>query len=592
MNKDKRMTRLSSQLLKAEKAYYQKDDPIMSDADYDRMKREYMDLEKQLGHVSSRIGAPPMSNSVTGTHAVPMLSLKNAFTEEDVQAFLKTAGGMDQKVAPFVIEPKIDGLSLSLRYDQGKLVQALTRGDGRTGEDVTDNAVRVDGIPRDLPSPVDLEIRGEVWIGQTAWKKLNALRESDGENPYASPRHAASGCLRTQVPKADRSSLSLRFNPWGMTMYSGDMPRTQYGIHQLAAKLKIGTGLKVMPGEPTSLWRHVKEMISLLKNGSLGDMPADGVVIKVNDLATQTAMGSRSTSPRWAIAVKPPDDGGVWTRISKIDVQVGRSGTLTPVARTWPVTLNGIEIQNVTLHNPDHVQEMDIRAWDWVHVVLAGSVIPRITQVDTQKRDVKSTPWSLPETCPSCHTRIQDGLCPNRSGCSAQIQGRIRHAVSRPALNVKGLGDQVILDLEQEGWLKRPADVFELRDRSLSVLPGWGEISAKRLLTSIEKSRTTTLDRFLVSLGLPHLGPKIAKDMAAVAIDWSGILEIMDQVYTPNGDQGPNTSDVSEDRLRVFQGVAGRGLHEALNDVAQRDEIDHLAGVLTIAPFRMKRTDG
>ena len=547
------LSALARRLAEADIAYHQGDAPVMDDGAYDALKRRYAALEARLPHLApadgptARVGAAPAEGFEKHRHAVRMLSLANAFSDADVVEF--AAGirrflglGTDEALA-FTAEPKIDGLSLSLRYVGGVLRVAATRGDGAVGEVVTRNARTVGDIPERIEgAPGVLEVRGEVYMSHADFAALNAAQEAAGERPFANPRNAAAGSLR-QLDPAVTARRPLRFFAYAWGEVSAPLADTQSGALERLKALGF-----VVNGRATRC-ADVPEMLAQYAKierarAALG-YDIDGVVYKVDDLGYQARLGLRSTTPRWAVAHKFPAETA-WTRLVGIDVQVGRTGALSPVARLEPVTVGGVVVSNATLHNEDYIAgrgadgapirgARDVRVGDRVQVYRAGDVIPKVADVDPEDRG--PTPFAFPDTCPDCGSpaprepgesvrRCTGGLI-----CPAQIAAKLKHMVSRAALDVDGLGDKEVERFHALGWLRAPADVFALRARhgeALAALEGWAELSAANLFAAIEDARRQPMARVIFALGLRHVGEVAAQLLARHYGDWPALAGALD----------------------------------------------------------------
>jgi DNA ligase (NAD+) len=529
--------KLVEELAAHDRAYYQADAPTISDAEYDKLRLRLLALEKQyptLAKASSpskKVGAAPLEKFGKVAHAVPMLSLSNAFAEEDVIEFLARVRrflnlGDDVPVA-VTAEPKIDGLSLSLRYENRKLVQAATRGDGAEGENVTANVLTVKDVPQKLPSsaPDLIEVRGEIYMSNKDFVALNEKQIQAGEKPFANPRNAAAGSLR-QLDSSITAARPLRFFAYAW----GEAPQlpgtTQWDVVQ---KFK-SWGLPVNPlmvlcqtaDELLAHYRKIEAQRAML------DYDIDGVVYKVNDLALQARLGFVSRSPRWAIAHKFSAEQAT-TILEAIDIQVGRTGALTPVARLKPVTVGGVVVSNATLHNEDEIARKDVRVGDTVIVQRAGDVIPQIVQM--VERGADSVPYVFPKVCPACGSHAEreekasgksDAVrrCTGGLICPAQRVERLKHFASRNAFDIEGLGDKIVEEFYADGLIMSPQDIFTLEQRdgrSLKKLKdrdGWGESSVANLFAAIEARRKIALDRFIYALGIRHVGETTARVLA------------------------------------------------------------------------------
>ena len=521
-------------------SYHQEDAPIISDADYDALRRRFEALEAafpELGGTlfATRVGAAPSEKFAKVRHAVPMLSLANTFSDEEVGEFVERVRRFldwpEEREIAFTAEPKIDGLSCSIRYEKGQLKIAATRGDGEEGEDVTANVRTIRSIPQVLRGDVPpvIEVRGEVYMSTADFLALNTRQEAEGKPPFANPRNAAAGSLR-QLDSLITASRPLRFFAYAWGAAEGDLPSdTQSGM--VAA---FGTmGLPVNP--LTKRCVSVEEMISQYrlieeKRPTLG-YDIDGVVYKVDDLALQQRLGFISRSPRWATARKFPAEQAR-TVLLDIDIQVGRTGALTPVAKLQPITVGGVVVSNATLHNEDEIARKDVRVGDTVIVQRAGDVIPQIVSVVLEKRPAGAKPFEFPHLCPACGSHAVRETDPKTGEaevarrctagliCPAQATERLKHFASRNAFDIEGLGDKQIEGFYADGLITRPRDIFTLAERdalSLKKLKdreGYGAVSVKKLFEAIEARRNVTLNRFIFGLGIRHVGETTAKQLA------------------------------------------------------------------------------
>ncbi len=552
------LARLSDVLAQANDAYHGADAPEISDAEYDRLKLRNAAIEarfpelKRSDSPSDQVGAAPSSGFGKITHAVSMLSLGNAFEDEDVAEFaqrIRKYLGLDaSENVQFTAEPKIDGLSLSLRYESGKLVHAATRGDGSTGENVTDNACTIDSIPQEISDAPDvLEVRGEVYMSHADFEALNVRQTEAGEKVFANPRNAAAGSLR-QLDSKITKSRPLRFFAYAWGELSTPLAQTQMGaIEKLASfGFEINPLTKVCDG-PTSLVAHYRTIEA--QRATLG-YDIDGVVYKVDRLDLQARLGFRSTTPRWAIAHKFPAELA-WTRLEAIDIQVGRTGALSPVARLAPVTVGGVVVSNATLHNEDYIAGRDskgveirggkdIREGDWVQVYRAGDVIPKIADVDVTKRPDGAAEYAFPATCPECGSDAvrEEGdavrYCTGGIICPAQAKEKLKHFVARKGFDIEGLGAKQVEMFYEDSELpiREPADIFTLArrdaDNGLTKLKnrhGWGAQSASKLFEAIEEKRKIAFGRMLFALGIRHVGEAAAKDLALHFGEWHFLKE-------------------------------------------------------------------
>lgn len=518
--------------------YYVLDDPATSDADYDRMMRELEALEAQYPSLTSdesptqRVGAPVSSQFAKITHDVAMLSLDNAFDEDELVQFDKRIKDrldlVEEDTIDYIAEPKLDGLAVNIRYVDGVLYNAATRGDGRTGEDITANIKTLRSIPlklrrvKGIRVPSVLDVRGEVFMPRSGFALLNKRQAQAQEKAYVNPRNAAAGSLR-QLDSTITASRPLSFFAYAVGVIEGvELPTTQY---DLCVRLREW-GLPVNPQT-----RQAKGVASLLvayadfatERPEL-DYEIDGVVYKVDDLQSQDTLGFRSRAPRWAIAHKFPAQEET-TIVESISVQVGRTGAITPVARLDPVFVGGVTVSNVTLHNASEIERLDIRTGDTVVVRRAGDVIPEIVSVVKSKRPKGTRAYKFPKQCPDCGSPVvypqNDkgevsvvGYCSAEPECPAQIKEGIKHFASRRAMDIDGLGDKIVEQLMDEGHINSMAGLYALDVDTLQSLERMGEKSASNLVAALEKSKNTTLARFIFALGIRNVGDTTAEQLA------------------------------------------------------------------------------
>jgi DNA ligase (NAD+) len=527
------------QLAEHDLAYHQNDAPTISDADYDALRRQVLALEKTYPELVTdtspdrTVGAAPSGRFQKVKHAVPMLSLSNAFDESDVRDFLdRVRRFLNIPVdAPLTLtaEPKIDGLSISLRYEKGVLVQAATRGDGAEGENVTANVKTIADIPKTLQNcPYGVfEVRGEIYMRHEDFKALNATQAAKGEPLFANPRNAAAGSLRQQDANVTRDR-PLHFYGYAWGDVEGLPAKTQKGVVEAFDAWGIKTNdLMVLCHSAEDLLAHYHLIEA--KRAALG-YDIDGVVYKINDLALQDRLGFVSRSPRWAIAHKFSAEQAM-TVIEAIDIQVGRTGALTPVARLKPVTVGGVVVSNATLHNEDEIARKDIRVGDTVVVQRAGDVIPQVVNVVLQKRAAGSAAYAFPIVCPVCGSRAvreirQSGKadavrrCTGGLVCPAQQVERLKHFASRNAFDIEGLGDKIVEEFHRAALVQKPQDIFALAQKDklsaqkLQSMEGWGHASVAKLFTAIDERRRIGLDRFIFALGIRHVGETTARLLA------------------------------------------------------------------------------
>ncbi|WP_417794426.1 NAD-dependent DNA ligase LigA [Terasakiella pusilla] len=524
------LSALAKEIAEHDKRYYQHDAPTIDDAAYDALRARNTAIEEKFPHLkrkdspTDKVGTPVQSGFSKITHAVPMLSLGNAFAEEDVQDFLDRIRrflGLDAgEELAIVAEPKIDGLSISLRYENGKFVQAATRGDGRVGEDVTRNILTLKELPKELPAGVPdvVEIRGEVYMAKDEFLALNQRQTDAGAKVFANPRNAAAGSLR-QLDSSITANRPLRVFAYAWGELSAPLADTQMGVIDTFKSW----GLPVNPY--TKVCRSLEEIMALYNQINTDraqlNYDIDGVVYKVDRLDLQQRLGFVSRSPRWAIAHKFAAEQAQ-TIVENIDIQVGRTGKLTPVARLTPITVGGVVVSNATLHNEDEIKRKDVRIGDTVVIQRAGDVIPQVVEVVKDQRPADSTPYDFPHTCPDCgsHAVREEGevdiRCTGGLICPAQAVERLKHFVSRNAFDMDGLGAKNIEKFWQEGLVKTPADIFRLSQHTdtIATWEGWKEKSIANLKKSIEDRRTIALDRFIYALGIRQVGQATARTLA------------------------------------------------------------------------------
>jgi DNA ligase (NAD+) len=498
-------------------AYYVLDDPRVPDSEYDRLFKELQELESTYPELitpdspTQRVGATPLESFAEMIHLAPMLSLANAFTPEEVHEFdQRVRERLQLGVVEYVAEPKLDGLAISLHYEQGILIRAATRGDGSRGEEVTQNVRTIKNVPlklRDSDYPSFLEVRGEVVILKKDFVKLNQQQQTKGEKIFANPRNAAAGSLRQLDPRIT-AKRPLTFWCYGIGKVAGVLPHSHYDTLQQLQRWGLPTNqAQVVKGAAGCLTYYEQ----ILSQRETLPFDIDGVVYKVNTIAQQDQLGSISRSPRWAIAHKLPAQEAL-TKILAIDVQVGRTGALTPVARLAPVNVGGVTVTNATLHNQDEIHRKDIRVGDTVIVRRAGDVIPEVVKVLIEHRPVDTVRFYLPQQCPICGSEVlrpeteSIARCSGGLFCPAQRKQALRHFASRSALDIEGLGEKLIEQLVDKGLVKSLADIYTLTHDQWVSLERMGCKSADNLLKALEHSKTTTLERFLYALGIREVG--------------------------------------------------------------------------------------
>ena len=611
------LARLAEVLNEANTAYHTEDAPEISDADYDALKRRNAAIEvrfpdlKRADSPSEQVGAPVAEGFGKVRHAVPMLSLANAFDAEEVTEFdariRKYLGlGSDAPLA-YTAEPKIDGLSLSLRYEKGVLVQAATRGDGAVGENVTANARTIENIPQELKNAPDLlEVRGEVYMSHADFAALNARQAERGGKTFANPRNAAAGSLR-QLDAEITRVRPLQFFAYAWGALSEPLAETQKGAIDRLTELGFSTNpLTALCDGPSDMVAHYEKIEA--QRATLG-YDIDGVVYKVDDLALQERLGFRSTTPRWAVAHKFAAELA-WTRLEGIDIQVGRTGALSPVARLQPVTVGGVVVSNATLHNEDYIKGLDskgaeirggkdVRVGDWVQIYRAGDVIPKVADVDLSKRPSDAEAFVYPTTCPECGSdairepgdavrRCTGGLI-----CPAQAVEKLIHFVSRKAFDIDGLGAKQVEQFYHDGWIAEPADIFTLKERygtgvqQLKNREGWGPKSADNLFQAIEDRREIPMARLIFALGIRHVGEAASSLIALHYGDWDSFEAAMAEA---RGLDGPAWDDLIG--VDGVGSVMAGSLVSAFAQEAERASIDRLVAHLTVIPAERPDTEG
>jgi len=530
MSPEQQIAQLRRQLEQYNYQYYVLDAPSVPDAEYDRLYRELQQLEQQHPSLISsdsptqRVGGAPLAKFSQVSHQVPMLSLDNAFDDSDFLAFVKRmqdrldfAGDFS-----FCAEPKLDGLAVSIRYEHGVLVQAATRGDGSTGEDITANIRTIRAIPLRLTGEVPpvLEVRGEVFMPLSGFERLNNDAKARGEKVFANPRNAAAGSLR-QLDPAVTAKRPLMFYAYAVGQLDDPKTLLNNRCHYQRLQQLKGWGLPVCPEirlvEGTAAALNYYQQI-LAKRPAL-PYEIDGVVVKVSNLAQQQALGFVARAPRWAIAFKFPAQE-MLTTLLDVDFQVGRTGAITPVARLEPVNVGGVMVSNATLHNQDEINRLGVQIGDKVIVRRAGDVIPQIVAVVTEQRPAQTKPVIFPEACPVCGSAVERvsgeavARCSGGLYCAAQLKESLKHFVSRKALDIEGLGDKLVEQLVEQQLVKTPDAIFELDMPSLVGLERMGEKSALKLLNAIKAAKSTTLPRFIYALGIREVGEATALNLA------------------------------------------------------------------------------
>lgn len=542
------LERLAGEIRHHSRLYHTEDAPVISDGEFDELMKRNIAIEDQFPELvrddtpSKAVGSAPSRRFAPVTHSVPMLSLENVYSREEMEEWLasrlRALGLQNDRTVAMTSELKLDGVSLSLRYENRQLVTGATRGNGATGEDVTPNALTVSGIPSSLPedAPVLLEVRGEVVMPRATFQALN--ESGLAGRTLANPRNAAAGSLRQNDP-AKTAMRGLAFLPHGIGRTEGNLPGTWSEMMVLLARWGFGAGNAF---DQQALWKtssDIDQIMSFFDTAITNrpDLPfdIDGMVVKFDELALRDELGTVSRSPRWAIAQKFPAERAV-TRLNTIDIQVGRTGRVTPVGRLEPISVGGVVVSNVTLHNKDHITGLDLREGDLVVLQRAGDVIPQIVGLaEDNPGHEERLAYRFPEECPSCGSNVvraegeADAYCEGALHCPAQTLERLVHIAGRDALDIDGLGEKIIAEFITRGMLREPADIFRLKDHrgSLVALEGWGETSADKLLQAIEAARHTTVDRAFYSLGIRHFGRSATK---SIAREWGGIDDVLRKI--------------------------------------------------------------
>jgi len=606
------LERLAGEIAHHDRLYHQQDAPEISDADYDALRRRNSEIEARFPELirtdspSRRVGAAPASSFAKVTHSIPMLSLENAFDEQDVRDFFagirnffrrpEDVARVAEDAIEVMAEPKIDGLSAALRYEHGRLVLGATRGDGVTGEDVTANIRTLSSVPKRLAGegwPDILEVRGEVYMEREGFFAVNAEREVAGEPVFANPRNVAAGSLRQLDPEITaRRPLKFFAYAWG------EVSAPFAPTHAQALQKFRDWGFTVNPR--SRLCHGVDEVLAVYHEigADRAGLPydIDGVVYKVNDLELQRRLGFVSRAPRWALAHKFPAQQAQ-TVLNDIIIQVGRQGSLTPVAVLEPITVGGVVVQRATLHNEDEIARKDVRIGDTVVIQRAGDVIPQVVSVVLDKRPAGSQPYQFPDHCPICGSLAvrEPGIVARRCTggliCAAQIVERLRHFVSRDCFDIEGMGAKHIAEFWEDKLVRSPGDVFRLKAEQLTGREGWGELSAANLIRAIDDRRRISLDRFINALGIPQVGQATARLLARHYRSLGHWREEMEAAQDHDGaayagllDVHGIGADMAADIVGFFAEPHNRAL---LGDLAGRDGVPGQIEVLDYeAPAR------
>ena len=601
----KELARLVTELKLADASYYGDDDPHLTDAEYDQLRRRNLEIEERFPHLkrsdspSDRVGAVISDGFGKIEHGVPMLSLDNAFSDEDVRDFAdrirRFLGLIADEELVITAEPKIDGLSLSLTYENGRLIKAATRGDGRVGEDVTANARTLDDVPDQLAGtgwPDRIEIRGEVYMSDADFAALNAKEAEAGRKLYMNPRNAAAGGLRQKDPGIT-AQRPLKFYAYAWGEHSAPFAETQFdAVQKLAAW-----------GFQTNTLFHAHETVEGLLTAYRGMVETradlgydiDGVVYKVDRLDWQQRLGQVSRFPRWAIAHKFPAEKAI-TTLEAIDIQVGRTGSLTPVARLKPVTVGGVVVSNATLHNEEEIERLDVREGDQVEIQRAGDVIPQVLRVLDPDRAGRAAPFVMPHVCPECGSAAVRELddkgkedvrrrCTGGLICPAQVKERLKHFVSRKALDIDGLGAKQIELFYERGVISAPQHIFQIPDRivaagfdPLETWDGFGDVSAQKLLAAIDERRNAPFARLLNGLGIRHVGQTTSDLFSRTFVQWNAFWTAVEQARDdPDGE--------AEQMLTSIDGIGGAAvgaLTTFASEAHNQDMIRDLLAEITV----------
>ncbi|MFP3920414.1 MAG: NAD-dependent DNA ligase LigA, partial [Dichotomicrobium sp.] len=604
---------LIDEIARHDEAYYVEDAPVISDAAYDALRQRLEAIEARFPDIiapdspSQRVGAAPSEKFAKVRHRVPMLSLGNAFADSEITDFvdrIRRFLGMEKDAdVAFTAEPKLDGLSMSLVYEDAKLAYAATRGDGTEGEEVTANIRTISSIPKRVRAksfPARFEVRGEVFMSHEDFEALNARQAEAGAKTFANPRNAAAGSVR-QLDSKITASRPLKFLAWGWGEAETLPADTQFGVLQAIAEwgFPVSPDLRHCAGaeELLDYYRDIET-----RRATLG-YDIDGVVYKVDSLALQERLGFVSRAPRWAIAHKFPAEKAT-TILEDIGIQVGRTGALTPVAKLTPVTVGGVVVSNATLHNEDEIARKDVRIGDTVIVQRAGDVIPQILGIVPEKRPEDAKPYEMPERCPICGSHAVREInpatgkpeaarrCTGGLICEAQLIQRLKHFVSRSAFDIEGLGGKRIELFHAEGLINNPADIFtlEARDktsnRPIREWEGWGEKSAANLFDSINARREMPLDRFIYALGIRHIGETTARVLARSYGSWQHFREAMEAAR--DRDSAAYRALVNIDGIGP---AAAEAIVEFFAEGHNREVIDALTEEVMVEDFAQVTTD-
>lgn len=570
--------------------YYVLDSPSVSDAEYDRLFEKLKQLEGQhpelitLDSPTQRVGSKPISGFAEVRHEMPMLSLDNAFSEEDIRDFdrrVRERLSNESLQISYACEPKLDGIAVSLLYENGVLVRGATRGDGATGENITHNVRTIPSIPLTLLGdgiPDRLEVRGEIYMPKAGFKALNERANAKGEKPFVNPRNAAAGSLR-QLDARITATRPLEMCCYGIGVFSGgEMPETHIETMQQLYRwgFKMSSYLERVEGAEGCLDYY--QRMAELRNGLPYEI--DGLVFKVNEYSLQQRLGFVSRYPRWAIAHKFPAQEEM-TQVENIEFQVGRTGAITPVARLKPVFVGGVTVSNATLHNMDEITRLGLKVKDWVIIRRAGEVIPKVVSVVVDQRPADASDVVFPEVCPDCGADVERiegeaiARCSGGLSCSAQRKEALRHYASRKAMDIEGLGVKLIDALVDKELLNSIADIYQLKQQDIADLDRMGEKSADNLLAAIDKSKLTSLAHFIYSLGIREVGEATARNLAKAFGDLDGLMEANEEQLLAVSDVGEIVAHhiltffQQAHNLEVIGALRGAGVHWPVQEVAE-----------------------
>lgn len=600
-----RHKKLAKEIARHDELYHGHDAPEISDAEYDKLRRELEKIEVEYPELitkdspSAKVGAAPSKGFKKVKHTVPMLSLSNVFDEDEYDEFrqriFRFLNLSDFEGLEILAEPKVDGLSCSLRYESRVLVLAATRGDGYEGEDITANVRHISDVPQTLPKDVPdiLEVRGEIYMRRDDFMALNKHQEDTGKQMFANPRNAAAGSVR-QLDSSVTATRPLHFFSYALGETSESISETQFGIREKLENWGFIVPKPFYVGKGRDgTYRYYKQV-----EKDRPDLPydIDGVVYKVNDIALQERLGFVSRSPRWATAHKFPAEKAV-TVLKDIDIQVGRTGALTPVARLEPITVGGVVVSNATLHNEDEIERKDVRIGDHVTIQRAGDVIPQVLGPVLEKRPKNAPKYVFPDHCPVCGSLAirEEGevvrRCTGGLICRAQMVERLKHFVSRNAFDIEGMGTKIIEEFYEDGLIKTPGDIFRLEQSDKNTLTplrareGWGDLSAKNLFEAIEKRRSISLDRFIYALGIRQIGEATAKKLAGHYGTLKNLRNEMDKAQDRNSDAYADILNIEDIGASVADDLLG-----FFAEKHNKDVLDDLESELNIQAYERPKT--